>query len=151
MNNYAFIDAQNTWLSIKSLGWHLDWERFRVFLTDKYHITKAFLFIGYLPGNESLYTALQSAGYVCIFKPTLELADGKVKGNVDAELVLHTMIELPHYQKAVIVSGDGDFYCLVQFLIKVNKLHKMLIPNRFRYSALLKSLSQPDQNIFDFM
>ena len=151
LNNYAFIDSNNLNLSIQGLGWKLDFRKFRTYLRDKYGIRKAFLFIGYAPGNEGLYAFLQEAGYICIFKSTLELSDGRVKGNVDAELVLHTMIELNNFDRAVIVSGDGDFYCLIEHLLKINKLKKMLIPNQKRYSALLKKLSTPDQNIFDFM
>jgi len=93
LNNYAFIDSQNLNLAIRAQGWHLDFGRFRKYLTDKYRVDKVFLFIGYLVGNEALYTSLQKQGYIVIFKPTLELPDGRVKGNVDAELVLHCMIE----------------------------------------------------------
>ena len=114
--NFAFIDSQNLNLGIQSQGWKLDWRKFRQYLRDKYQISKAYLFIGYVDGNSPLYTYLQTVGYILIFKPTLELPDGKVKGNVDAELVLHTMIEYPNYTKAMIVSGDGDFYCLVEYL-----------------------------------
>ncbi len=89
-NNYAFIDSQNLNLSIRAQGWVLDFKRFRKYLEDKYSITKAFLFIGYLPTNQSLYTSLQKDGFILIFKPTLRLPSGKVKGNVDAELVLHS-------------------------------------------------------------
>lgn len=148
--NYAFIDSQNLNLGIKYLGWKIDWKKFRVFLKDKYSISKAYLFIGYMPGNESLYTFLQSAGYICIFKPTLELPNGEVKGNVDAELVLHTMIELNNFAKAVIVSGDGDFYCLVKYLIENDKLEKLLVPNK-NYSALFKKLSSINNNILAFV
>ncbi len=150
-NNYAFIDSQNLNLGIRGLGWKLDFKKFRVYLRDKYDIRKAFLFIGYFAGNESLHTFLQDAGYICIFKPTLELPDGRVKGNVDAELVLHTMIELNNFDKAVIVSGDGDFYCLVEHLLKLEKLKKLLIPNHKHYSGLLKKLSTSDNNILDFI
>ena len=150
-NNFAFIDSQNLNLSIRGLGWRLDFKKFRVYLRDKYSVQKAFLCIGYFPGNERLYTFLQEAGYICIFKPTLELADGRIKGNVDAELVLHAMIELNNFDKAIIVSGDGDFYCLVEHLLKIDKLEKMLIPNQNQYSSLLKKLSTAEQNIFDFM
>lgn len=150
-NNFAFIDAQNTHLGIKDQGWELDFARFRRHLSDKYGVTRAFLFIGYKPGNENLYTYLQRAGFVCIFKPTMELPDGRTKGNVDAELVLHAMIEYPNYDEAIIVTGDGDFRCLVEYLMKQWKLHKVLIPNRYKYSALLKSLSVSNRNIFDFM
>lgn len=138
LKNYAFIDSQNLNLAIQDQGWKLDFARFRVYLKEKYGVAKAFLFIGYIEGNNNLYTSLQSAGFLCIFKPTLEYKDGTTKGNCDAELVLHAMIEYPNYDKAIIVTGDGDFYCLVQYLLEKDKLSAILIPNRFKFSALLK-------------
>lgn len=137
-NNYAFIDSQNVNLSILALGWRINHKRFRKYLDDKYGITKAFLFIGYVEGNSDLYTALQEAGFICIFKPTLRYKNGTTKGNCDAELVLHTMIEYPNFEKAVVITGDGDFYCLVKYLIETGKLEAVLVPNRNRFSALLK-------------
>ncbi len=69
------------------------------------------------------------------------LPDGKVKGNTDAELVLHAMIEFPHYDRALIVTGDGDFHCLIEYLNSKEKLLKLMIPNRYKYSSLLKKFS----------
>jgi uncharacterized LabA/DUF88 family protein len=138
-NNYAFIDSQNLNLSIQELGWKLDFKRFRAYLLDKYQVEKAFLFIGYIATNQSLYTMLQKYGYILIFKPTLQLPDGRVKGNIDAELVLHTMIELQNFKKALIVTGDGDFYCLVDYLKRQRKLFKLVIPNKYKFSSLLKN------------
>ena len=137
-NNYAFIDSQNLNLSIRALGWKLDFSRFRVYLQENYAVIKAFLFIGYVEGNNDLYTSLQSAGFICIFKPTLEYKDGTTKGNCDAELVLQAMIEYQNYDKAVIVTGDGDFYCLVKYLIENVKLEALMIPNKSKFSALLR-------------
>lgn len=139
-NNYAFIDSQNLNLSIRAQGWVLDYKKFRKYLEDKYGITKAFLFLGYVPQNQDLYTALQESGYIVIFKPTLILPDGKVKGNVDAELVLHTMVEYQKYDKALIVTGDGDFYCLVDYLIKHDKLLRLMIPNEQKFSSLFRKV-----------
>ena len=136
--NYAFIDSQNLNLSIRSLGWKLDFARFRIYLKEKYDIEKAFLFIGYVEGNNNLYKSLQGAGFICIFKPTLEYKDGTTKGNVDAELVLQTMIEYNNFNRAIIVSGDGDFYCLIKHLIENTKCKAVLIPNQYRFSALLR-------------
>lgn len=79
-NNYAFIDSQNVNLAIRDQGWRLDWERFRVYLREKYSVQKAFLFIGYVEGNNSLYVSLQDAGFTCVFKPTFEYKDGTTKG-----------------------------------------------------------------------
>ncbi len=137
-NNYAFVDSQNLNLSIRELGWRLDFVRFRRYLKDKYEVQKAFLFIGYIEGNNDLYTYLQGAGFICIFKPTLKFKDGTTKGNCDAELVLQAMIEYGNYHKALIVTGDGDFYCLIKYLVEKEKLEAVLIPNRWKFSALLK-------------
>lgn len=140
-NNYAFIDSQNLNLSIRSLGWELDFKRFRVYLDDKFKVKKAFLFIGYIEKYKKLYEELKNSGYNLIFKPIVSRKSGKpevVKGNVDAEMVLHTMIEFANYNKAVIVSGDGDFHCLVKYLLKRKKLQRLTIPNRKSYSSLLK-------------
>ena len=137
-NNFAFIDSQNLNLGIRAQDWELDFARFRVYLKDKYNITKAFLCICYVKGNEGLYKYLQESGYVCVFKPTLELPDGEVKGNVDAELVLHTMIHINDFNKALIVTGDGDFHCLIEYLLQKNKLLALMVPNHKYYSGLLK-------------
>lgn len=148
-NNFAFLDSQNLNLGVRSQGWRLDFAKFRVYLKDKYKVGKAFLFIGYVSENQSLYTYLQKSGYICVFKPTLEFkktGQAIVKGNVDAELVLQAMIEYPNYQKAVIVSGDGDFLCLVEYLERQGKLLKIIVPNR-KFSSLLKDFSSHILNI----
>jgi uncharacterized LabA/DUF88 family protein len=137
-NNFAFIDSQNLNLAIRSLGWKLDYRRFRVYLEEKYNVAKAFVFLGYVEENIALYTNLEKAGFDCIFKPVLEYKEGAIKGNCDAELVLHTMIEYSNYERAVIVTGDGDFYCLVHYLNEQNKLCVILIPDQKKYSALFK-------------
>lgn len=141
-NNFAFIDSQNVHLSIQSLGWKVDWRRFRIYLKENYSISKAFLFIGYIEGNNELYSELQDAGFICIFKPVLKYKNGTIKGNVDAEMVLNTMIQLDNFHKAVLVTGDGDFYCLVQYLLENNKLKTVLVPNQNKYSALLKKFAK---------
>jgi len=136
--NYAFIDGQNLNLGIQELGWKLDYKRFRVYLKEKYQVIKAYYFIGYVEGMNDLYASLQAAGYILIFKPTLKKPDGKIKGNCDAELVLQSMIDYKKYDQAVVVSGDGDFACLVKYLNEHGKLRNLLVPNRQKYSALLK-------------
>ena len=99
--------------------------------------------------NESLYELMHDHGYLVVLKPTLEVKQDNpdpnskeemksmVKGNIDADLVLHAMKELRNYNKAVIVSGDGDFFGLIEYLTAENKLEKILTPNQ-RYSTLLK-------------
>ena len=140
MNNYAYIDSQNLNLGIKDLGWKLDHFRFRRYLKEKYRVTTAYLFIGFIPEHQDLYASLQKYGYVLIFKPVLPSKDGKHKGNVDADLVLRAMIDFNQqkFDEAVIVTSDGDFYCLVKYLYENNKLATILSPSASKCSVLLK-------------
>lgn len=142
---YAFIDSQNLNLGVRSSGWKIDYKKFRLYLTNKYGVERAFMFIGLVGNNQKLYTELQAAGFILIFKPTVQyFENGKrtVKGNVDAELVLHAAaIEYQSYDQAIIVSGDGDFACLIDFLKDNNKLLHIFTPNH-KYSKLLKPFSR---------
>ena len=133
----------------------MDWRRFRQWLADEHGVTHAYMFIGYMAENESLYELMHEHGYLVVLKPTLEVKarpddesgkDGEeqkpiVKGNIDADLVLYAMKEFRNYDKAVIVSGDGDFFALVEYLIQQDKLLKLLTPNQ-RYSTLLKEFGE---------
>ncbi len=141
-NNFAFIDSQNLNLGIQSLGWKLNYKRFRIYLKEKYKVSTAYLFIGYIPSNQDLYSSLQAVGYVLIFKPTLPNQNGEIKGNVDADLVLQAMIDYKKYDKAVIITSDGDFYSLVKYLYKNNKLKCVLSPYIKTCSALLKKTAK---------
>lgn len=162
--NYAFIDSQNLNLGTQRMGWKLDWRKFRKYLADTYNVKQAYMFIGYMSENEALYEYMYELGFLVVLKPTVDVSmkphdekdvgksaqqekpvDGKekdkekptIKGNVDAELVLYAMKELPNYDKAIIVSGDGDFFSLAEYLEEQGKLDHILTPN-WQYSSLLK-------------
>jgi uncharacterized LabA/DUF88 family protein len=145
--NYAYIDGANLHIGIQALGWKLDYKRFRVFLRDKFNVAVAYLFMGYIPEMTALYRDLQNWGYTIIFKPTLKTGPDKWKGNCDAELVLQAMIDLKNYEGAVIVTGDGDFACLVSYLNKEKKLERLVSPNHERCSLLLKRIV-PENHLF---
>jgi uncharacterized LabA/DUF88 family protein len=159
--NYAFIDSQNLNLGVQKIGWKMDWRRFRQWLADQYGVTHAYMFIGYMAENESLYELMHEHGYLVVLKPTMEVKaqqsqedeqEGKeapkpiVKGNIDADLVLYAMKEYGNYDKAVLVSGDGDFFGLVEYLAQQDKLIKLLTPNQ-RYSTLLKQFEPYIENL----
>ena len=137
MNNYAYIDGQNLYAGVKQLGWTLDDKKFVAYLERKYAVKRAYYFVGYMPANAPIYARLGSAGYTLRFKPVVP-APGGVKGNVDADLVLQAMIDFAAYDRAVLVTGDGDFYSLAQHLADQGKLAMVLAPNRAYCSALLK-------------
>lgn len=150
MGNYAFIDNQNLNLGVQKFGWKMNWRKLHEYLQQEHHVTKAYMFIGYMPEHVELYEQMHELGFLVVLKPTLEMyknpagesgpADVEkktVKGNIDVELVMYAVKEMPNYQQAVVVSGDGDFYSLVEYLEQRGKLKALLTPNR-QYSTLLK-------------
>lgn len=147
--NYAFIDAQNVHKGIKSLGWKIDWAKFRIYLKDKYSVEIAYMFIGFMDSNRDLYSKLQKAGFVLIFKPLIYDGDGKAKGNCDADLVLYAILEKDNYNKAVIVTSDGDFYSLIRYLYENKKLEMVLSPYIETCSKLLKKEARDKINYMD--
>lgn len=136
-SNFAYIDNSNVNYSVSAQHWKLNWGEFRKYLAETHNVSVAYMFLGYVKEQEDMYTFFESLGYSLVFKPVTEVKD-ELKGNIDAELVLQTMIDYPHYEKAVIVTGDGDIACLVEHLNKHNKLETLIIPNERRYSEFLK-------------
>lgn len=150
---FAFIDSQNLNLGVQKVGWKMDWRKLRDYLQTEYNVSRAYMFIGYMQEHEDMYNQLHDLGYLIVLKPTVGMIlspeekakiekdeqrkAALVKGNIDAELVLYAMKEMPNYNKAIIVSGDGDFYCLAEYLEQKDRLLHVMTPNR-QYSSLLK-------------
>jgi uncharacterized LabA/DUF88 family protein len=143
--NVAYIDNTNLHKGTETEGFVIDYARFRTYLQEKHGVKTAYIFIGYVPGNENRYRKFQEQGYTLIFKPTIPDANGKIKGNCDAELVLQAVCD--HYEnnfeKMIIVSSDGDFGCLVKFLQDVGKLEIVLSPRgKNKCSTLIRRLTE---------
>jgi uncharacterized LabA/DUF88 family protein len=101
-------------------------------------VTQAYVFIGYVESNQNLYEGLKLAGFILIFKPVSFDHGGKIKGNCDADLVLHMMIRINEFDRAVIVTSDGDFYSLVKYLYENNKIEMVLSAHIKKCSKLLR-------------
>lgn len=145
-NNYAYIDGANLHKATGELGWSFDYKRFRVWLSEKYKITRAYIFIGLIPKYKDLYTYLQNAGFTLIFKEVVYDGAGKPKGNCDADLVLQAVVDAyeNNFEKAVIAASDGDYASLVKFLKNKNKLATILSPSiEKKCSILLKRTGAP--------
>ena len=144
-NSIAYIDASNLKFGIEQSGWNLDYKSFRSWLRDKLGVSRAVLFMGLIPNNFELYNYLQSIGYDISFRPTIIGKDGRTKGNVDGELIL--TIAKDFYENnlgdVVLVSGDGDYHCIVEFLKEKNIPIQIVSPNLKYLSLLLKRTNVP--------
>jgi len=150
--NIAFIDGQNLHLGTKEKGWAVNHKRLRVYLKDKYNITEAYYFLGFISEEEQdLYDKLQKAGFILSFREHSSVMKGKKKGNVDSDIIFTVMkriIENEPFEKIFIVSGDGDYKKLVDFLIKRGCFGKMLFPNCEFASSLYQILGG---EFFDYL
>jgi uncharacterized LabA/DUF88 family protein len=138
-NNFAYIDGANLYNGSNSLGWKLDYRRFRVWLKDKYSVERAYLFIGLAGKNSSLYKFLQESGYTLVFKETVSGSDGKIKGNCDADLVLNAVCDAyeNNCDRQIIISSDGDYASLVKFLADKKKLIALISPSISKKCSIL--------------
>lgn len=146
MGNYAFIDWQNLHLWTSSEGWSVDVQKFRAYLTDKYNIVKAYYYLWYVQdNNNSLYTKLQESWFIVVFKKQMLDMKTKKKWNIDSDLIFNVMeklIEAPgSFEKIILVSGDWDFKILVDYLIKKDRLLKIIFPNKKYASSLYNWLA----------
>lgn len=141
--SYIYIDWANLHQWSKSWWW-IDYQRFYHWLKDKYKAQVVYLFVWYVIWNEPLYSQLSKIWYTLIFKETLEI-EGKVKWNCDAELVVQAVTNRYEWDKnsVVLVTGDGDFACLVDFFVARKTKVVILAPHRSYCSFLLKKRNIP--------
>ncbi len=144
--NIAYIDGQNLYMGTHSseVPWRIDFFRFRVYLREKYKVEKAYYYLGYtLDENQSLYKKLQEAGFIVVFRKHNSAMIGKKKGNVDSDIIFDVMKKLykkEEFDKIVLISGDGDFRMMVDFLIKEKRFEKVLFPCMKYASSLYKHI-----------
>ena len=149
LRNIAYIDGQNLHMGTASgkPSWNIDLGRFRVYLDQKYDVERAYYYLGYVREGaqyENMYEAIQRAGFILVFREHNSAMLGTKKGNVDTDIVFSIMKRLyqkDKFSKIVLVSGDGDYKMLVDFLISENRFEKILFPNGKRRSSLYKSIS----------
>ena len=147
IKNLAFIDGQNLHMGTAKREidpWEIDLARFRVYLKEKYSVDKAYYFLGYVQEtNQELYEEIQNAGFVLIFREHNPAMIGKKKGNVDSDIIFHIMKKMykkEDFEKIVLVSGDGDYKLVVDFLIEEKRFEKILFPDLKRASSLYKKI-----------
>lgn len=147
-HNLAFIDGQNLYMGTRSdePAWKVDLAMFRSYLSRKYHVEKAYYFLGYVnEEHQELYNQIQEAGYILVFRQHNTAMLGKKKGNVDSDIIftiMKKMYKQEAFDKIVLVSGDGDYKMLVDFLIVEGRFKKILFPNKKFASSLYKKITR---------
>ncbi len=144
--NQAFIDGQNLHFSTAKVEqpWKVDLRRFRVYLERKYSVDKAYYFIGYYMEELSdMYSKIQEAGFIIVFRKHETNMKSAKKSNVDTDIVFTAMRKVADnedFDKIILVSGDGDYFKMVQYLVERGKFARLLAPNEKYMSSLYKTL-----------
>ena len=132
--------------------WKIDLARFRIYLKEKYKVRTAYYYLGYAQDeHKSLYRYIQEAGFILQFRKHNTAMISKKKGNVDVDIVFDIMMKMykqEKFNKIILVSGDGDYKTLVDFLIEENKFEKILFPNKKFASSLYKDITR---NYFSYL
>jgi len=123
----VFVDVQNVQETFERQGREVRYDALQRNLigdnSDK-HDYKFVAFVPFRAGDERrqrLIDALSFQGYRVVAKPVRERLDGSVKANMDIEITLEILSMSAHLDEIVLVSGDGDFVALVDWLSKQGK------------------------------
>ena len=135
----VYIDGANLKQGILLENKDVDYVELYKWLKKKYKVSEVYIFLGYIPKLKGYYEELEIIGYKVIFKETF-FEDKILKANCDAELILNCVCDFykKSFDEAIVVSGDGDFSCLVKFLESESALHRLISPNVKRCSIFLK-------------
>lgn len=148
---YAFIDLSNVFRGAESEGWKMDYERLQHYLATRYDVTRAFVFGGTSnrPDRVELHEQLVRLGYEVLLVPTRTFKDGTSKADVDSRMTFEMMRMEKEYDRAVVFTGDGDFYWVLEYL-RATKERVWLFGIAARTARDLKRLFRSDfSNISD--
>lgn len=139
MKTIAYIDAANLKKGLPSI----DYKKFYTYLSEKHQADQIYFFTGYLKSQESKYKQLKKAGYTIVFKEAVHVKDGKTKANIDTELTLQATKDFYEndLKKGILISGDGDFACLLDFWKDKKIKTQVLAPQENYCSYLIKKRS----------
>ncbi len=131
----------------------IDYHKLRVYLSDKYRINKAYYFLWFREKENVLYEKLQEAGFILVFNLKGETLKSNKKWNVDTNLVFTLMKK--HIEEkmngVVLISGDGDYKMMVDYLIEKKVFLKLLAPNLKYSSSLYRNAHNMDPQYFDYL
>lgn len=129
---YVFIDATNIIYGASDHKWKMDFKKLFKYLKTKYNAKKVFYYAGVDDQNKKqlgFYEKLQEFGYLLRLVPVKRFLDGTVKADVDSRMTFEIMKYYDTYTQAVVMTGDGDFYWVLEYLLENHKKLNLLAFN----------------------
>lgn len=143
----VFVDVQNVYMCVKSVFGHakINYKALRDFLMRDGALIKMVAFTCYDPENRSqvdFMHALALMGYRVVAKPLKRMPDGNIKASMDMEMALEILAATPYLEELVLVTGDGDFAPIVDYVARMGKIVKVIGPDRLTSPELIRSCDQ---------
>jgi hypothetical protein len=145
-----YIDSQNVHKALETYHkWTIDWNRFFVYLKEKYKADKIKIFFWYIKKHQGFYNKLWNIGFEVCFKETLVLPNWEIKWNVDIDIAINALKDFYEFSvsNAYLVTWDGDYNSLVVFWIEKWVFWKIFVPWVNNSSVLLKKVAK--NNLID--
>ncbi|MEJ7749525.1 MAG: NYN domain-containing protein, partial [Candidatus Limnocylindrales bacterium] len=111
-NVAVFVDVANIFYAAKAAGVDIDYVTLLKSASAGRDLVRAYAYTGLDPDNENqrnFHDFLRRSNYKVVSKDIRKYGDGKVKANLDIELVVDMMKTARNLDIAIVVSGDGDF------------------------------------------
>ena len=143
----VFVDVQNIYLTTQAVYGNpkINFAKLRNYFQEQGAIVTLSAFTCYNPDNEgqrAFLNALGLLGYRVISKPIRKLPDGSIKANMDLEMAIETLSQAPYLDEIVLVSGDGDFKALVDYLCDMGKFVRVVGPEKMTSPELIQAAHQ---------
>lgn len=123
IKTYAFVDASNIIYGARAEGWFIDQKKLYQYLKQKFSVLKVFFYYGKDSKSEKKERFLQKLkefGYILRVKE-IKRFGSKSKANCDVDLTMDVLLMIKEYQRAILLTGDGDFAPLLDYLISKKK------------------------------
>ena len=111
-NVAVFVDVANIFYAAKAAGVDIDYVTLLKAASAGRDLVRAYAYTGLDPENENqrnFHDFLRRSNYKVVSKDIRKYGDGKIKANLDIELVVDMMKTARNLDIAIVVSGDGDF------------------------------------------
>jgi len=122
---FVFIDASNIIYGASELGWKVDFEKLIKYLKERFGARKVFYYAGLDPENKKqlkFCERLQEFGFILHLVPLKTFKGGIKKGDVDSRLTFDLMKLEKEYDEAIVMTGDGDYFWVLEYLLERKKI-----------------------------
>lgn len=126
---YVFIDASNIIYGASNHGWKMDFKKLAHYLKTRFKAVRVIYYAGLDAENNKqlgFYEKLQEFNYILRLVPVKTFKDGKKKADVDSRMTFEIMKYFSKYNRAIVMTGDGDFYWVLEYLLEKKKEVKLL-------------------------